>query len=153
MWPEDLLYVLSVTVAGRPWEPSDRETVRQFESGELRMTGYGVWYEGTDKDGARKLYLYPAPASTTLELEWVYEAPAFNVDEPNVEPSEFPAWFHEKLVHFVGEIYYGTVEDNPELAEVQKGKADLALSELVRYDNERASGDGIFIPGIVGVTA
>lgn len=75
------------------------------------------------------------------------------MDEPSVEPSEFPNWFHVKLAHFLGEIYYGTVEDNPELAEVQKGKADLAVSELVRYDNERSSGDGIFIPGIVGVTA
>jgi len=147
------LLALGVTVAGRPWESSSRETVRQFENGELTLRSQGVWYEGTDESGARRLTLYPTPGSAvTLELEWVYAAPNLTVDTPSAEPSEFPEWFHPKLLHFAGEIYYPTVEDNPELGEIQKSKADLAISELVRYDNERGAGDGIFTIAIVGVT-
>lgn len=154
MWPEDLLLPLSLAVAGHPWGSSDRETVRQFETGELRLTGAGVWYDAPDENGLRKLYLYPSPSGgDTLEVEWVYQAVALSTDTPTGQPSEFPEWWHPKLLHFIGEGYFATVEDNPELAEYHKGKADLAVSDLIRYDNERQAGDGIFLPGIAGVTA
>lgn len=152
-WPEDLLLVESVTVAGRPWASSSREAVRRFAAGELTLNDYGVWYESADDTGLRKLHLYPAPSGgDTLELEWVYGGPALMTDQPNGTPGELPEWFHPKLCHFVAETYYETVEDNPELAEQQKTKAELAISELIRYDNERGSGSGVFMPGIVGVT-
>lgn len=55
-------------------------------------------------------------------------------------------------MHFVAADYYETVEDDAELAQVQQNKADLAVADLVRYDNERAS-SGSFVVGIAGVTA
>jgi hypothetical protein len=111
-----------------------------------------VWYEAPNANGVRRLYLYPPPDGASLELEWVYEAPALKADEANAGPEEFPAWFHPKLVHFAAEDYYESVEDNPELAEQQKAKAEAAVSELVRYDRQRRSGDGIFTMPIAGVT-
>jgi len=142
-----------VAVAGRPWGSSDRETVRQFETGSLALQAVGVWYEQPDPEGIRRLHLYPTPSGgATLELEWVY-AGSFKADDLNGVPSEFPEWFHPKLCHFAAEAYYETVEDNPELAEQQKAKADLAVSELVRYDNKRRSGSGVFRIPIAGMTA
>lgn len=149
-----MLLVETVAVAGYPWAPADRETVRQFERGELRRTGRGVWYDHVESSGIRRLFLYPTPSGgDTLELEWVYAGVPLKTDQPTAGPEELPVWFHPKLVHFAAEVYYETVEDNPELAEKAKGMADLAVSELIRYDNERASGSGIFEIGIVGQTA
>jgi hypothetical protein len=141
-----------VAVAGVPWAPSDRETVRRYEKGELKLLGEGVYYEGTDEEGNRTLNLYPTPGSAVeLELTYVYAPTALNVDEPSKEPTAFPTYWHKRLVHFVAADYYETVEDDAELAQVQQGKADLAVADLVRYDNERAS-SGPFVVGILGAT-
>lgn len=153
-WPSDFLLPLSVSVAGRIYPPSDYNTIRQYEKGELRLLGEGgVWYERADEEGARKLYLYrvPGEAGLAVTLEYVYEAEALS--EEGDEPSEFPIWFHPKLCHFVAEIYYTSVEDNPELAEAAKQKADAAVGELTRYGNEREAGDGVFQIGVIGSTA
>lgn len=153
-WPEDLLIPLSVSVAGEPWEASDRETVRQYEKGELVLQSVGVWYEASDESGARKLYLYPAPSGgDTIEVEWVFQGSPFTADETSAEPDEFPSWWHSKLIFIVAETYYAFVEDDEELAQINREKADLAVGDLIRYDNERHSGSGVFRPGIVGVTA
>lgn len=153
-YPSDLLLVESVYVEGTPYSAADREKVRQFEKGSPRLLDPGVWYDGTDESGDRKLTLYPVPsAGQGIELEWVYEGTPFNTSEPNAEPDELPEWFHPHLTYFVGEIYYDSVEDNPELAEAQRAKADAKVSDLIRYDNERQAGNGIFMPGIVGQSA
>jgi hypothetical protein len=152
-WPSDLLLPLTVSVAGRVFPPSDFDTVRQYEKEELRFFGWGVWYERAGEEGSRKLYIYPAPGEAGLEVqvEHVYEAAALNEDSD--EPSEFPNWFHPELCHFVAEVYYDTVEDNPELAEAAKAKADNAVGQLVRYDNERQAGEGVFKVPVAGVDA
>jgi hypothetical protein len=152
--PADFLLPQSVAVAGTPWASSDRETVRQYEKGELTLQVVGVYYEGTDEEGNRALYLYPTPSGgDTLEIEYVYEPVPLNIDEPSLEPVAFPRYWHSKLRYFAAEVYYEAIEDNPELAEVEKAKGDLAVGDLERYDNERASGNGIVTFGISGVTA
>lgn len=151
--PEDFLLPYRLAVAGTPWAPSDRETVRRYEKGELKLLEDGVYYEAPDSEGNRALYLYPTPGdAVTLELTYVYAPAALNVDEPSKEPVAFPSYWHNKLIHFVAADYYETVEDDAELAQVQQSKADLAIADLVRYDNERTS-PGPFIVGIAGVTA
>lgn len=153
--PEDFLLALNVSVDGVPFANSDRETIRQFENGELVPTGRGYWYDYTDEEGTEVVKLYPAPESTsTVELEYVYCGLDWSIAslEKGV-PSEFPRWFHPKLLHFMAAIYYETVEDNPELGEFQKGKAEAAAGDLIRFKNEREGGDGIFTVGIVGQTA
>lgn len=139
---------------GRPVAPSDRGSIQRVEYGALVLQDDGAWYETVSAAGVRQLTLYPTPGSAqTLELEWVFSPPPFDSASPNAEPSEFPEWWHPKLVHFVAEVYYESIEDNPELAEVQKAKADFAVGELARYDNQRRTGNGVFRVPIAGVTS
>lgn len=152
-WPEDLLMVLRVTVAGQPWQAVSRETVERIQAGELALRAPGVWYEAPDEAGVRRLHLYPAPDGASLSLEWVYDPPPLKESADNEGPEEFPAWFHPKLLHFAAEDYYESVEDNPELAEVHKAKSEAAVAELLRFDYQRRSGDGNFTIPILGVTA
>lgn len=144
---------LSVTVNGVPYSQSDRETVRAIERGKLIHRGDGLFYEQSDSAGVRKVYLYPAPteAGQEIELEWVFRP--IPLSEDTDEPTEIPQEFHPKLLHFVAATYYRTSEDNPELASYNAEKADLAVSELTRYENLRASGEGPWQVGISGVTA
>lgn len=152
--PADFLLPFSVSVGGRPWASSDRQTVRRYEQGELILQDEGVFYEATDEDGNRGLYLYPAPTSAvTVEIEYVYSPPPLNVDEAAGEPTAFPFYWHPKLLPFAAAVYYGTVEDNPELAAFNQEKADLAVSDLERYDNERATGGGSFLVQMPGINA
>jgi hypothetical protein len=151
--PADFLLPQTVAVAGVPWPSSDRETVRQYERGELVMQSQGVYYEAADDEGNRALYLYPTPSGEdTLALEYVYSPAPLSVDEPAGEPTAFPGYWHPKLVHFVAAPYYELVEDDAELAEFHQGKADLAVSDLTRYDNERQGAEP-FVVQISGVTA
>lgn len=151
--PADFLLPESLAVAARPWESSDLETVRQYKQGELILLPYGVWYERPDEEGVRKLYLYPAPgeAGLAVELEYVYQ-PVDLVNDGD-EPSEFPEFWHPNLRFFAAQVYYETIEDNADLAEVFKGRADTAIGDLIRYDNERSTGNGIFQVRISGVNA
>lgn len=151
-WPEDLLLPLNVSLGDVSLEPSDRETVRDYEQGKLAYSGDGVYYDAPDAEGVRKLYIYPAPTeATTLTLEWVFRP--VPLSESTDEPTEIPEEFHEKLLHFVAATYYRTSEDNPELAAENARLADEAVSALMRYDNLRASGEGPWRVGIVGVTS
>lgn len=84
-------------------------------------------------------------------MEYVYAPAPLTVDEPAGEPTAFPSYWHPKLVHFVAASYFETVEDNSEIAAVEQEKADLAISDLERYDNERA-GSGPFLVSILGET-
>jgi hypothetical protein len=153
-WPEDMLLPLRVSVNGEPWSSTDAETVEQFAKGSLILQEEGVWYEAPDNEGTRALYLYPTPdEALTLTVEYVYRPVDLNVSTPAGEPTEIPPEFHEALLPMVAAAYYETVEDNPELAQRNTEKGDLWISELMRYDHERRSGDGIFRIGIVGVTA
>lgn len=152
--PEDYLLALNVIVDGTEFSSSDRETVRQFENGELSPTGSGYWYNYTDEEGTEIVKLYPAPESTSkIELEHIYCGLDWSIASLESIPHEFPRWFHPKLLHFMAAIYYETVEDNPELGEFQKGKAEAAAGDLIRWKNEREAGDGVFTIGISGLTA
>ena len=114
----------------------------------------GVWYERADKEGTRKLYLYPAPSGgDSIELEWVYRPAPLSVAEPKGEPSELPDEFHPALLSEASAVYYETVEDNPDLAQRNSERADLWVGELTRYDNQRRSGSGSFRISILGATA
>lgn len=151
--PTDYVLPYKVAVAGVPWSTSDRETVRQYERGELKLLAQGVYYEDSDEEGNRTLNLYPTPGGgSEIALTYVYAPTPLNVDEPSKEPTAFPTYWHKRLIHFVAADYYETVEDDAELAQVQQNKADLAVADLVRYDNERVT-PGPFVAGIAGITA
>lgn len=134
-------------------EASDRETVRRFERGELRYSGSGVWFDAPDDTGERKLNVYPAPgeAGQAIDVEWVFRP--VPLAEDTSEPSEYPAEFHPKLLHFCAAQYYRTAEDSPELAEVNQRLAEEAISALMRYDNMRSSGEAPWRVPISGSTA
>jgi len=152
--PEDYLLASTVIVGGTPFVESDRMTVRQFENGELLPTGPGYWYDYTNDEGATVVKLWPEPASTAkVEFEYIYCGLDWTSGSGEEAPVEFPRWFHPKLISFVAAAYYETVEDNPELAEVAKGKAEQAVSDLIRYDNERQGGGAPFQIGIQGLTS
>jgi hypothetical protein len=147
------LLPISVTVAGVPWQSSSRETVKQYEQGELLLRTIGVWYDAEDEEGVRKLNLYSPPSgAAALEVEYVYRPTAFDTSNLNAEPDEFPDEFHAALLRYVASQYYETVEDNPELAERNGQKFDLAVSELRRYAVQRGGSTPFQIP-IVGWTA
>jgi len=93
----------------------------------------------------------PGEAGLAVQLEYVYEAAALSASTD--EPGEFPQWFHEKLLYLVSAIYCETVEDNQELAEAKRAEFDAAVGELVRFDNERQAGEGLFQVPVLGVTA
>jgi hypothetical protein len=167
-YPDDLILPLRLSVAGLPWEPSDAERVEQYKQGVLVLqtgggwsadtgawTAGGVFYDAADDTGTRKLNLYPV-ASTggdAIELEYVYRPQDLSVDAPSAEPVAFPEEFHPGLLSYCAQAYYSTVEDNPDLAQVNGAAFDLVVSELVRYRNQRGSGNGVFVVGIVGQTA
>jgi hypothetical protein len=127
--------------------------VAQYANGSLILQTQGVYYEVPDSSGARALALYPAPSGgDTLELEWVYEPAPLTLDTPSGEPSAFPRAFHKALLRYAAAVVYGGEEDNPELAEREEGKFDLAVSDLMRYDNQRRAGGGVFTIPILGVS-
>lgn len=152
--PGDYLLTGTLEVNGYPVGSTDRDTVRQYEKGELLLLEPVVYYESTDESGNRVLAFYPElAAGTTVSLEYVYEPIPLSSSEPSRGPSAFPTYWHSKLRYFAQEIYYETVEDNEELAEINRQKGDQAISDLTRYDNERQVGEGVFQVGILGETA
>lgn len=152
-WPEDLLLPLGLSVAGTPWPPTDADSVERFERSELALQQIGGWYDAPDVNGARKLYLYPAPGEAGLELklEWVFR-PTPLVDGAD-EPTELPEEFHPALLPEVASYYYETVEDDPELAQRNAEKADQWVVDLRHYENLRRVGSGVFKAPILGIDA
>lgn len=152
-WPADLLLPVSLAIAGTPWPSTDADSVELYEKGELVLQQIGGWYDGPDVDGARKLYLYPAPGEAGLEikLEWIYR-PAPLVNDTD-EPTELPEEFHPALLPEVASYYYETVEDDPELAQRNAEKADEWVVDLRHYENLRKTGNGVFKVPILGVDA
>lgn len=151
--PEDFLLGYALHVNGKPWAQADRETVRRLENGELVPTGPGYWYQYTDDEGKEVIQAYPDPGvSAKVEFEYVYCGLDWEAGSMEAQPSEFPRWFHPKLIYFVADIYYSTVEDNPELGETQKARAEQAVSDLIRWGNEQEAGDGVFVVPIQGMT-
>lgn len=137
---------------GDPWEAADRDTVRSYERGGLILQKEGAWFDAPNADGVSQLHLYPTPSSgLTIELEWAFRPPPMAADAD--EPSEFPEEFHPGLCWEAAATYYETMEDNPELAQRNQEKADSYINGLIAYGNERRSGNGVFIPAIVGWTA
>lgn len=151
-WPADFMQVAALSVGGsETWEPSDPETVRSYERGGASLLGGGVWMDVPGEDGLRKLRLYPPPGDAHgIELEYVYQPAEFTQDSD--EPAWMPRAFHKGLLYIAATVYFEDVEDNPELAKWNQEKGDLVIAELVHYDNERKTGQGVFMPGIVGWT-
>jgi hypothetical protein len=152
-FPADYLLPISVKYGTEPIGFSDKATVDRYAEGvELLLRDNAVWYERANEEGTRKLYIYPTPAEAlALELEYVYRPVALEEDAD--EPIEIPEEFHFHPLYYVAALYYRSVEDNPELAEVNEKTFDLKVSELIRYDNQRRSGNGVFRIGIAGITA
>lgn len=144
---------LSVSLGGRPLGFSDKETVERYQDGrEVALQDLNVWYEKPDEDGTRKLFIFPAPGeASALLLEYVYE-PVDLTGDSDV-PTEIPDVFHSHPLYYVAALYYRSVEDNAELAEAHERTFDQKVSEVIRYDNQRRSGNGVFRVGIAGISA
>lgn len=151
-WPTDLLLAREVAVSGSgPLSATSHESVRQYERGLATPVGEGLWFDGVDESGDRKLGLHPTPGAVgAIDLEYVYR-PAALVNDSD-EPSWMPAPFHKGLPYSALAVYFETVEDNPELAKWNQEKADAVASELRSYDIERGSGNGVFAAPVVGWT-
>lgn len=147
-WPQDFLIGVRVIVNGRDFQPSDHATALKLESGDLVLAGAGVWWDGIDLNGDRFLGLYPDSDGAEVELEYVF-APVPLVADGDV-PSEFPEAFHARLLHFVAEKYYPTVEDNPELGQWHAEKAEQTIHDLAVYEGQRSAGTGVFNIGVLG---
>lgn len=133
-------------------EPSDPDTVREYETGALRLGADRVYYEDPGEDGIRKLVFYPAPVEgQAVNLLYVFAPEPMTEDSD--EPSEFPRPFHEALIPAAAAQYYETVEDNPELAQRNSEQLDLWVGKLVRYDNQRRGGSDPFMVPIQGISA
>jgi len=152
-WPEDLLLPRMIAVGGSaPFDFSSQETVRQYERGAATLAVEGVWFDGVDGSGDRKLMLYPPPGSVLpIELEYVYR-PAEFIGNDDV-PTWMPYPFHKGLLYSACAVCFETVEDNPELGKWNQEKADSIASELRNYDVERGTGNGVFQIPVVGWTA
>jgi hypothetical protein len=68
-------------------------------------------------------------------------------------PSWMPEEFHPGLLPEVAADYYERTEDNPELAQRNSEEAEKIAGELLAYGLERAAGNGVFLPAVVGWTA
>lgn len=157
---DQVAYALPSTVArplrlwlnGFAYDPSDEDTVRRIEAGELRLRSRGLWWVSHSAAGAESISVYPTPSEAGQEitlLAVVYPASQMTVetDTPNV-----PADFHRYLLNYVRAISLGESEDAADLEELHLSKFDEGVARLRQRRISRA-GRGPTMVRISGVTA
>lgn len=145
----DARRILSLSVAGNTYAPTDHESVLSLRAGRLVLRTDGVWWLSYESDGTRKISLYPTPgtAGVSILAECVVEPAELvnDADEPAV-----PSDFRQALVDYVASLTLGRQEDDPEARELHQAEFERQVQRLSELANMQ-EGDGPIQAQIAGV--
>jgi hypothetical protein len=148
--PADWIQQVSVRIDGTVIEGTDPLTIADIAAGYvLSSAPGGYWYLAEDQ---QSLGIYPISTEVRqVATQYVYTPPALVLDTDT--PSAFPESFHSALLLYVAAQYYSTVEDNPELAQVNDERYRAKAAELEQFRISQETADATFHIQIAGMTA
>jgi hypothetical protein len=127
---------LKVWVNGRKYDPTDEDTIREIQSGELGLRANGAWWRSWDANGVESVSIYPTPSGGLSVVALCVVYPASRMEENDDTPAS-PEIGHRALRDYAASVVYGYSEDNPELRQFHDEQFEQRVEMVRRLQNSR----------------